>query len=553
MRRALRLRTRFIVVVLLGAIVPLALVGLWLARTAERSGEALLRSRLEGSLEQVARESSLRWTLLRARLLDLGEHADVRAALVTGGDDTRRRTIEAHWSSVAEDYSDVDEIEVRDATGAVVARLMPHAAAPPAAAPPTAGDVPVDLLLYAPGSATRLGTLHARLRLTGLLPSAPGWSSVGGSVLAVLELATGASLLPLTIEPGLFARSRFEWMGDTWVTARRRLEEPRLELVLAAPVGTFRDPFRNAARRGTIALLMVAGAVLVLVTLLTQRVTRSLSDLALAADAVATGDLNRRVDERGAQEIGRVAHAFNQMTESLQQTLRRLAQRESLAAVGEFAASLAHEIRNPLSAVRVDLQRVLEESTDPESRRLMERTLRAIDRLAATVTGALRVARSGKVERRAIDLRTALMAAMESARPEFTARRATLNPLADDMGALPVEGDAAALEQLLLNLLLNAAQALEPGGSAGVSVAQDDRSVTLSVWDSGLGFSAEARERLFEPFFSTKPEGTGLGLAVAQRIATAHGGEVLAAPREPRGTTMRVRLPRSQDPTSAPA
>jgi two-component system sensor histidine kinase AtoS len=540
-------------VVLLGAIVPLALVGLWLARTTERSGEALLRSRLEGSLEQVARESSIRWTQLRSRLLDFGEHADVRAALGAGRGDAHRQAIEALWSRVARDYNDVDEIEVRDAAGALVVRLIPKAAAERGAAPPTSGSVPVDLRIYAPGSATRLGTLHAQLRLSSLLPSAPGWTSVGGSVLAVLEAATGASLVPLTIDPSLFGSSRFEWIGDTWVTARRRLEEPPLDFVLAAPVGPFSEPFREAASRGTIALLIVAGAVLVLVTLLTQRVTRSLSGLAVAADAVAAGDLDRRVEENGGEEIGRVAHAFNQMTDSLQQTLLRLAQRESLAAVGEFAASLAHEIRNPLSAVRLDLQRAKEHSTDPESRKLIERTLGSIERLAATVTGALRVARSGKVERRPIDLRAPLVAAIESAQPEFAAHGATLDRLAGGLAALPVDGDAPALEQLFLNLLLNAAQALDPGEHAGVSVTQDDGSITISVWDSGPGLSLEARARLFEPFFSTKPDGTGLGLAIAQRIAAAHGGDVQVAPRGPRGTMTRVRLPRSCSATSPTA
>jgi signal transduction histidine kinase len=530
-------------VVLLGAILPLALVGLWLTRTTERSGEAFLRSRLDSSLEQVARESSIRWTRLRSRLLDLGEHADVQAALAAGGSGIQRQAIEALWQRVARNYDDVEEIEVRDADGTLVARLLTHPEVERTTPPPVSGSVPVSLVVHAPGSAEQLGTLHAQIRLLSLLPSAPGWSSVGGSVLAVFEGATGAALLPLTIDQSLFSRSRFPWMDGTWVTARRRLEEPPLDLVLAAPVDPFSEPFREAASRGTIALVVVAGAVLVLVTLLTQRVTRSLSGLAVAADAVAAGNLDRRVEENGGEEIARVAHAFNQMTDSLQQTLRRLAQRESLAAVGEFAASLAHEIRNPLSAVRLDLQRATEHSTDPDSQRLIERTLRSIERLAATVTGALQVARSGKIERGAVDLRKPLAAAMESAQPEFAERGATLERLSDGMTALLVEGDAAALEQLFLNLLMNAAQALDAGGHAGVSVARNAGSIVVSVWDSGSGFSADALERLFEPFFSTKADGTGLGLAVAQRIAAAHGGDIEVEPRQPCGTTMRVRLP----------
>jgi len=548
-RRRLRLRTQFMLVVLLGAILPLALVGLWLTRTTEQSGEALLRSRLDTSLELVARESSVRWTVLRSRLLDLGEHEDVRAALAAGDRGAPRQAIEALWSSVSNDYGDVEEIDLTDAEGRRVARLLTDPAVGRSAVPSVSGNVPVSLAVHAPGSSTRIGTLHAQVRLASLLPSAPGWSSVGGSVLGVFDRATGAALLPLTIEESLFSRLSFQWLGEPWVTVRRSLEEPPLELVLAAPVGPFSEPFREAARRGTLALGMVAGAVLLLMALLTQRVTRSLSGLALAADAVAAGDLERRVEEDGGDEIGRVAHAFNQMTESLKQTLHRLTQRESLAAVGEFAASLAHEIRNPLSAVRVDLQRAEEQSADPELRTLITRTLRSIGRLDATVTAALRVARSGKIERRTIDLRGPLVAAVEGALPEFTARRATLERLQEGGVALPVHGDAAALEQLFLNLLLNAAQALGSGGRAGVIVASDPEAIKVSVWDAGPGIAAEAKERVFEPFFSTKPGGTGLGLAVAQRIAAAHGGDIRAEAREPRGTTMRVRLPRHLPPT----
>jgi hypothetical protein len=252
--RSLRLRTRFMLVVLLGAIVPLALVGLWLTRTTERSGEALLRSRLDASLADIARESNLRWTLLRSRLLDLGEHDVVRAALAAGGGDVHRYAIETLWSKVAAQYDGVDGIEVRDTTDAPIVRLVRMPAVERSTPPPLAGSVPIPLVVHAPGSSAPLGTLHARVRLATLLPSAPGWSRVGGSVLGVFEGATGAALLPLTIEETLFSRSRFEWMGDTWVTARRRLEEPPLELVLAAPVGPFSEPFREAARRGTIAL-----------------------------------------------------------------------------------------------------------------------------------------------------------------------------------------------------------------------------------------------------------------------------------------------------------
>lgn len=148
--------------------------------------------------------------------------------------------------------------------------------------------------------------------------------------------------------------------------------------------------------------------------------------------------------------------------------------------------------------------------------------------------------------RSVLDLRQPIRSAMEGARPEFAARGAILEPLADGPGSVPVMGDAAALEQLFLNLLLNAAQAAGTGGRAAVSVEREDASITVRVRDFGPGIAAEQLEHVFEPFYSTRPEGTGLGLAIAQRIAAAHGGDLRLESTPGEGTTARLRLPALQ-------
>ena len=127
------------------------------------------------------------------------------------------------------------------------------------------------------------------------------------------------------------------------------------DIVLAAPLGPFTEPFERTARRGTLALIAIALVAFTLATLVTGRLTRSLGQLADAADAVSAGHLERKVEETGGDETRRVARAFNTMVTSLRETLMRLTQKESLAAVGEFATSLAHEVRNPLTSVRLIL------------------------------------------------------------------------------------------------------------------------------------------------------------------------------------------------------
>jgi two-component system sensor histidine kinase HydH len=280
-------------------------------------------------------------------------------------------------------------------------------------------------------------------------------------------------------------------------------------------------------------------------TALTTRMTRSLRHLLEAARAVSSGDLSQSVPEAGTDEVSTVARAFNTMTESLDRTLRRLAGRESLAAVGEFAAGLAHEVRNPLTAIQVDLQYV-ENELPPDSslREPQSKALAEIRRLNATVGDALRVARSGQVRVRAMDLREPFSAAVGAALPRFRERGAILEV---DLGEDPLslDGDPDALEQLFLNLLLNAAEALDRGGAASILIDPQESEISVRIRDNGSGMAPEVRARVFEPLFSTRAEGTGLGLPIARRIAVAHGGEIRIESAPGSGTTVEVRLPRS--------
>ncbi len=139
-----------------------------------------------------------------------------------------------------------------------------------------------------------------------------------------------------------------------------------------------------------------------------------------------------------------------------------------MAAVGEFAASLAHEVRNPLSSIRVNLQLAEERMERSLDRELVTKALGSIERFEHTVTDALRVARSGRVVREPVTLRAALAGAMRSAEPEFRRRGVHLAPLAEAEAGVSLVGDAGALEQVFLNLLLNAAQAQAAGGQAGI-------------------------------------------------------------------------------------
>lgn len=553
-RGAWSLRAKFLLVIVFGVVVPLAIVGFWMARATERSGRALLRARLDSALVQVVNQVSARWLVVRSGLLDIADEPTVRSALDAGTDDRSPRTallqasVTRAWGDAGESGSLMNLVLRGPDSVArwIVTRTNDSTLrlGPSSDVSTRATGVLVSLPVTSRQTGDRLGTIETQIPAGTLVPVGAGGTGGIGAVLGVADRASGTWLAPLPFDPGLLAADEFEWAGDRWLVARRVLEEPRLLLTAAAPLSGYSAPFEQAARNGALALLLVSIATLVLAAVLTGRLTQSLQRLAVAADSVSGGDLAHQVDVLADDEVGRVARAFNGMTLSLRQTLDQLARRERLAAVGEFAASLAHEVRNPLTSLRMDLQRI-EEQVPPEStlRAPLDRALRVVTRLNDTVSGALRVARSGTAGSELMDVRIPLRRAVEVTTPAIEQAGAVLE--VPDVAEPPpmVRGDPNALEQLFLNLLLNAAQALSSGGRIVVTLTTDRDSVEVCVRDTGHGIPAALLGRVFDPFVSTKPDGTGLGLAIARQIAIAHGGDLRIASEEGVGSTVTLRLP----------
>jgi signal transduction histidine kinase len=544
-RHVFSLRTSFLLLLLFGAFLPLGLLGLYSNRTAARSGEELVRTRIERGLREAVRGIGARWVAQRTALLRVTEHPEVQRQLRNPTSFTGASLTSADLDELAERIRVfADAALVRDNAGAVHWEVTSAPGEQPTEVR-FAGHLPVELPIHDRDSGRQIGTIEARLFVSHLAPGTGGWYGIGGSVLGLFDPRTGDPLLPINIDPERFRQPRFSWADESWLSVNHTLREPPLDIVLAAPLGPFTEPFQRTARRSTLALLAIALIAFTFATLVTGRLTRSLGHLAAAADAVSTGDLDQKVEETGGDETRRVAHAFNTMVVSLRETLNRLTQRESLAAVGEFATSLAHEVRNPLTSVRLILQKAKASSDDPKCAELITTALSTLDSLNRTVSGALSVAQSGLVNAQTIDLRDPLAAAMRTAEPEFQAQGARLVP---PESAVPVhlQADAAALERMFLNLLRNAAQALGPQGraSVGLEVARDI--ATVSIIDSGPGIPKGDLERVFEPFYSTRADGTGLGLAIAKQIVTAHCGTLTISSDEGHGTEVRVKLPLSR-------
>ena len=222
---------------------------------------------------------------------------------------------------------------------------------------------------------------------------------------------------------------------------------------------------------------------------------------------------------------------------------RSLAHAEKLAALGELAARIAHEIRNPVTAARSLAQQLAREPGLPcaaEHRLILEE----LERVERQVGGLLRFARRDEFRFEPVDLGELARATLDALRPRLDAAGIAAD-LVGPPGVL-ARADRDKLRQVLLNLLENARDALAMSSSprrVTVAVGNGNGVATLSVTDNGPGAPADALSRLFEPFFSLKPSGTGLGLAIARHAVEAHGGAIAAAPAEGAGLVFRVTLP----------
>ncbi len=529
------LRIRILLVVLAVTVIPMALLGLWLTNSTVRASRELVASRVTETLTQTSAQIGERWIRTRSRLLDFAESVPVQTLLSRGVKDSL--ALRAAFEFLGPEMIGV-RIAGRDGSERWSHRRSELEAGLDAALPTM--SVPLDV--YARGESDPIGRLDVSLGTGAILPPEGVAPAAPGLVLALLETATGVSLRPLPFDPALLSSTTFTWGGDEWLAESRVVVEPPVTLAAAAPLTAFMAPFEKAARQGTLLLFAVAVTGFALVILLTSRFTRSLRTLSAAARSIAEGRFDQRVETEGDDEVANVAVAFNTMAESLQRSLRELARKESLAAVGEFAASLAHEVRNPLTAIRVDLQRV-EENLEPDSplRMAQQRALREIARLDETVGRTLTKARRGDSGANLVDLRTAIRLAAEAAQPSFDNVGAQLRLTLPDR-PLTVQGDLAALEQLFLNLLQNAAQALDRDGVAVVELTTGTEDVTVTVRDTGRGIPEDLLDRVFEPLFTTREGGTGLGLAICRRIAEMHGATLELESTESEGTTIRVRF-----------
>ncbi|HTT22779.1 MAG TPA: ATP-binding protein [Candidatus Sulfotelmatobacter sp.] len=321
---------------------------------------------------------------------------------------------------------------------------------------------------------------------------------------------------------------------------------------------SWRDPERHI-----VLLVAGAGAVAIcgaLLVVLTYTVQRPMVELQQKIAELGGGDLNVSVSfAHRNDEIGDLGRNFNQMVKQLRESREeierlhrtQMSRAEHFATLGEVATGLAHEIRNPLAGIAGVIEIIGRDLPASSPARAVVKDVRQeIARINHIVTDLLQTARPHPPKVRKSDLNTTVEHAVMLGRQQAMARGIEI-ALQKDSALPEVEHDSDQIHQVLLNLLLNAQQAIDSKGRIEVTVERKASTAVIEVKDNGRGIAPDHLPNIFRPFYTTKGDGTGLGLSLARRIVEDHHGRIDVTSTVGKGTTFAVVLPLQRAATQA--
>lgn len=507
--------------VLMAAVLAVNAAAVWGIVAARRSAQEAAQAELALSTAAHARSLEAVLATLRGDLIFLSQSPPLVRYPETAGevDPLVRRwgrlDVEGTLLLFLQAHPAVERLVMRDPGGEVLAAAGRREGAPALLAPeaasvegaPGAGGWPSEWPVGAPDQ-----------------PSATLSVSIGPDLLLALAAPADAGRLRLEIAPGAGPAAAGAAGGDRRLSARAEVRDPQ-----------WQPPIRWTLERTEEGSRLIES-----VESLAARYRRTVAlNAAIITLSLALG----LVAFRQARRSARLAAAAEQQAR-VRELERQLFHSERLASVGRLAAGLAHEINNPLEGMTNYLSLLREDlaaGRAGEARELVEPLAEGVARVAGILHQVLAFADPGRTPKSRIDLGAVARRTADFVRANPAHRGIAI---AVDLPSepLPVLGNEVTLGQLLLNLLVNACQAQPAGGEVAVSARRNGGTAVVTVADRGPGLAPEIRERLFEPFQSTRGS-TGLGLAVCHGIAGDHGGEIGAEARPGGGTVFRVELP----------
>ncbi|MCL4215757.1 MAG: HAMP domain-containing protein [Candidatus Hydrogenedentes bacterium] len=298
--------------------------------------------------------------------------------------------------------------------------------------------------------------------------------------------------------------------------------------------------------RTSLTVAVTLGAVLAASMWLSGLLGKPLQQLAAIAYRVRTGQIEERVPPSRYLEANEVGQAFNQMLDELRDQQEVIVRTATLASMGELTSSIVHEMRNPLSSIKMNLQALSRDmgASDPNYE-LAEIAAAQIQRMENMLTDLLQFGRPIGIVKESVLFDELARTTLEAAQ-EIMDKKCIICKVINQLNGHTLFVDREQMYRALSNLIINAVQASAPGASVEVIARKGDTdrpTVEIEVMDSGPGLNPTAQKKLFQPFFTTKPGGTGLGLANVKKIAELHGGNITAENRPEGGAVFSLSLP----------
>lgn len=343
----------------------------------------------------------------------------------------------------------------------------------------------------------------------------------------------------LEIEVPIFARgSPDNWgsikIGLSLEDMHREIQKTRLVFILIGCGGL---------------LVGIAGA-----TLLARRITGPLKKLVAGTIKISKGDFSHKINIPSQDEIGNLARSFNKMSNELLQTRermeeanRKLIQAEKLASIGRISATIAHEIRNPLTSVKLNIQKILQstqlDEIEEEHLRISQEGIGQIEKF---IREFLDFTRSSELNLDRFSIEQILEESIKMMSDSLDQKKINIEKnFQEGLPLALVDGDK--LRLVFLNILRNAYEVVDERGKISVSLSlrEEDgaRKIRIEISDNGQGIPEEDWENIFEPFYTTKSTGAGLGLAIARKIIEEHKGSIKVIKKEGRGTSFEILIP----------
>jgi two-component system NtrC family sensor kinase len=363
-----------------------------------------------------------------------------------------------------------------------------------------------------------------------------------------------------------------QWIGrayvvnDWYITAYEPILDIDNSIIGILYVGILEQPYVDIQRETVLAFMAItllgALASMMLSYLLSKRISVPIKQMAVASQEITGGNLETTVEVTSNDELGDLAETFNVMAASLKQrdeqlkefTRSKIMESERLALIGQLAANVAHELNNPLQGIvtysHLLLEKMPSNGTSEKDSSSIQRIVTQANRCRDIIRGLLDFSRQRKPDTTVCDINTVIQECVT-----FVENQASFQNIEFVMHFetnLPtVVVDPSQMQQVFLNMIINAAEAMEDGGKLTIDTRSNstENSIEISITDTGYGIPEDLFDKLFDPFFTTKEvdHGTGLGLAISYGIIKEHGGEISIESKVGEGSTFLIRLPLAKE------